>query len=290
MSTSLIGSVLLIAGAEAAVYHHSNILYAWQLSYDGELMDCRRDAQLFLDCPSERRLLHNVRDLPQIKRELQAWSNKRSALRYLLGGMDDSLRDSTRIIGLELAQEQLNDETAAQYARGRLLGCPLPECADLIGALKLAQRFPLCLKLYQELEFAKLAILTVKPVLQALAENYATPACAADEIYVALVDHGVAATAALALARGERRALQDLLRQFAKNRELLASCPQMGKLLTQLGLQLVATVPLRAQVVSQQLEKVMQVQAPYEVEKVATDPLLKLVEAQMAGRKNNPGS
>jgi hypothetical protein len=282
MATAMIGSVLLIAGAEAAVYRHDNMLYAWTLDKQGELLACHERAQLFQDCPAEKRMLHDVRDLAQVREVLQGWVHCQRALLYLISGMDNHLRQSTRTLGLELAEEALSIAANAEFARHRLLGCPLADDADLAGALHLAQAFPRCYRLYQDLTEAHHAIGPVREVLAQLANGHATPAHNAQQILVALVEHGVAAAAALALAEGEHKAIEELLWQFSGNKHLLANCPQLLKLLEQLCNQLLALLPTQTNKSPLQTALfIMQEKAPYVVTPSASVPLIVAPQAKI---------
>jgi tetratricopeptide (TPR) repeat protein len=230
----MIGTTLFIAGAEAAVSQQPDGLRAWQLDDTGELVECHRHAQMFLDCPSEKRVVHNLPDLKQLKLELQLWSAKQRTLYYLLAGMDRELRETTRSRRLLAAEEQLGDSACAAFVRARLLGCALPAVADLAGALILAQALPRCRKLYQELDTGKLYISTVKHALQGVIADNADQHFAVDEVYLSMLDHGVVAAAVGALAHNDRNGLEDLLWQFAPNKALIAACPQLSKTLLQL--------------------------------------------------------
>ncbi len=238
LPTAMIRSVLLIAGAEAAVYRHDNTLHAWTLDKQGELLACHERAELFQDCPAEKRMLRDVRDLAQVRQALQEWGSCQRTLLYLISGMDNHLRERTRELGLELAEEALCLVANAKFARHRLLGCPLAADTDLAGALHLAQAFPRCYRLYHDLAEAQHTIGPVREALVQLANNHATQTHKAQQILVALVEHGVAAAATLAVAQNERQAIEEQLWQFAENQQLLADCPQLPKLLGQLCQQL----------------------------------------------------
>ena len=230
----MIGTTLFIAGAEAAVSQQPDGLRAWQLDDAGELVECHRHAQMFLDCPSEKRVVHNLPDLKQLKLELQLWSAKQRTLYYLLAGMDRELRETTRSRRLLAAEEQLGDSACAAFVRARLFGCALPAVADLAGALILAQALPRCRKLYQELDAGKLYIATVKHALQEVIADNADQHFAVDEVYLSMLDHGVVSAAVGALAHNDRSVLEGLLWQFAPNKALMAACPQLSKTLWQL--------------------------------------------------------
>lgn len=279
MPTPLIGSVMLIAGAEAAVFYHKAALQAWKLDEDEQLLACHPQARLFQDSPAEKRILHNVRDMAQVKRELTSWVRWQRTLHFLIAGMDAQLRDSTRTQALALAEEYLADTTAAQMATARLFGCPLPPNADLAGALRLASAqastFVRCNRIYQALAQKHPAIASIKPVLEGLAAHYATPEHDAEQIYAALIDNGVAAAAASAVAQHDYQAIEELLWQFSNNRFLLEHCPQLKKMLSSLVQQLLATfLPPRPPANVAPALMVMQERARYEVEPIRLDPLL----------------
>ncbi len=299
MPAPLIGSVILIAGAEAAVFYHKNALQAWTLDDDEQLLACHPQARLFQDSPAEKHILHNVRDMAQIKRELTNWVRWQRTLHFLIAGMDAQLRDNTRTQALALAEEYLADAAAAQMATARLFGCPLPQNADLAGAQRLANApgtaFVRCMRVYQELEQTHVAIASVKPVLEGLAAHYATPEHDAEQSYVALVDNGVAAAAARAVAQHDHQAVEELLWQFGNNRALLEHCPQLKKMLGSLCQQLLATLlPPRSRNNLTAGLMVMQERSPYEVEPIRLDPFVAALHTELektrSGKKSPPPS
>jgi tetratricopeptide (TPR) repeat protein len=286
MPAPLIGSVLLIAGAEAAVFYHTNALQAWTLDEDEQLLACHQQARLFQDSPAEKRILHNVRDMAQVKRELLIWVKWQRTLHFLISGMDAQLRDSTRTMALALAEEYLADAAAAQMATARLFGCPLPQNADLAGAQRLANApgtaFVRCMRVYLELEQTHTAIASVKSVLEGLAAHYATPEHDAEQIYIALVDNGVAAAAARAVAQHDHKAVEELLWQFGNNRALLENCPQLKKMLGNVCQQLLATLlPPRSRSNPTAGLMVMQERAAYEVEPIRLDPFVAALHTEL---------
>lgn len=231
----MIGTTLFIAGAEAAVSQQPDGLRAWQLDDEGELIECHRQAQLFLDCPSEKRVMHNLPDLKQLKLELQLWSAKQRTLHYLLAGMDKELREETRSRRLLAAEEQLADSGCAAFARARLLGCALPAVADLAGALTLVRELPRCSKLYQELDEARVHIpLVTQVVRKSIAANVAAP-FDGDEVYLSMLDHGVVASAVTVLAQNNDSGVYIEAQLW---QELGATIPQIIAILLQLDLEL----------------------------------------------------
>jgi hypothetical protein len=238
----MIGTTLFIAGAEAAVSQQQGGLCAWQLDDAGELIECHRQAQMFLDCPSEKHVVHQLADLTQLKQELQLWSAKQRTLHYLLAGMDTELRQTTRSRRLVAAEALLNDSACAAFAHARLLGCPLPKVADLAGALILSQdrahELPRCHDLYRELDAGKLYILTVKQALEEAIADHAEQDFAPDEIYLTMQDHGVVARAVVALSQNNNMLLENMLWEFAPITALKAACPQLNKILMELLKQL----------------------------------------------------
>ena len=139
MQTGLISQALVIGSVEAAVYWADEGLRALRQDASGGFVDCSRQASLLLDCPAEKRLLVDV-SRERLEALISFWSRRQRLLNWLITGMDGTLKDETRRLSLELAENAWTEEIAA-FARARLLGCPLPSDADPAGAIRLASLF-----------------------------------------------------------------------------------------------------------------------------------------------------
>ena len=230
MHTGLISQALVIGRVQAAVYWTEDGVRALRREAGG-YADCSGQAPMLLDLPAEKRLLTGI-SLAQLQDSLALWSDRQALLHGLIAGMDAVLSDETRRLGLELAEVQAAlDPDAMGFARARLLGCPLPEGADLDGALNLAGDMERCGALYRELHQVHEWI---EPVSRALREvvYFDFPGDApADALYRALVDRGVVATMVLRVARGEAAGSEDWVVRFGGDAELLAACPRLPHLL-----------------------------------------------------------
>lgn len=238
MHTTIIGPTLFIAGAQAAVCRQPDGLRAWQLDDDGELVERHLQAQLFLDCPSEKRVVHDLVDLQQLKTELQLWSAKQHTLYCLLAGMDRDLRDTTRRRRLVAAEALLADPACAAFARARLLGCVMPESADLIGAMAQAWNLPLCINLYQELSAGHIWIPMIKGILSKVIAEDSAQHFVHDEIALRLLDFGIIADGVSALAQNGPITLYRLQFNCLGTNHTLPDMPNIKRILSRFHLQL----------------------------------------------------
>ncbi len=230
METSLICDALVIGTVGAAVYRTPEGLCALRLNEEGGYVDCSRQAGLLLDCPAEKRLLIGA-SLQEIKQSLDLWSRRQRLLQQLIGGMDRTLREYTRQLGLELAEQGLDEADATYYARARLLSCPPPAGADLDGALRLSANLPACQRLYNELAIVRDYIAPIGQALQELLYFDFSSETAADELYRALVDRGVVAEAVLLSVNSGAQNLGGLVFKFQRDTELQRACPRLAHLL-----------------------------------------------------------
>ena len=269
MDTGLISNALIIGAVSAAVYHTQDGLRALRIDEEGEFADYSRQAGLLLDCPAEKRLLASA-SLQEIKQCLGVWSRRQQLLQQLIGGMDRALREETRQLGLELAEQGLADADAAHFARARLLACSPSVDADVDNAIRLSASFRHCRRLYEELAAAKDHIAPIAQALQELVYFDFPLAVAPDELYRTLVDRGVVAEAVALFVNPGTRTLSDLVFEFRSDAELEHSCPRWAHLLTKFVNRLQA---LYSKAVKVPVKKGAQQRL-----KTASDPLIEVVK------------
>ncbi len=75
----------------------------------------------------------------QLRRQLRSRRDAHSALALTISGFDPRLSDKTRMLAIEAVEELMDEEAHRAFVRHRLLARPLPEEADLAGAIRLAE-------------------------------------------------------------------------------------------------------------------------------------------------------
>ena len=245
----------------------------YRIDEEGKFADYSRQAGLLLDCPAEKRLLASA-SLQEIKQCLGVWSRRQQLLQQLIGGMDRALREETRHLGLELAEQGLANADAAHFARARLLACSPAVDADVDNAIRLCASFRHCQRLYEELAAAKDHIAPIAQALQELVYFDFPLAVAPDELYRTLVDRGVVAEAVALFVNPGTRTLSDLVFAFQSDAELKHSCPRWAHLLTKFVTRLQALYPEAVRVpVKKETQQRLN---------TASDPLIEVVKQFVA--------
>ena len=229
MSTNVISQALIIGSVNAAVYWTDNSIKAMRLDEQGNYSDCSYHVRLLLDCPAEKRLLVNI-DQQQLQEAILFFGKNQQLLNCLLTGMDKDVSDKLRYQNLVLANEALQGGYA-EFAINRLLSCPLPDTADLEGAIILADDLIACKSLYQQLSLLRAYSAPVGRILQDLLYFEFEALEANDEIYRALMDAGVLRKAITCLDFGNYSAIRELALEYAKDEALLALCPKLDLIL-----------------------------------------------------------
>ncbi len=153
--SNMITEALVIGALDAAVYRDQNGLQAFRLE-EGKVIDCRRDLSLLLSSGAEKRYLQPVpSSKEQLIEQVQLWGQRHYLLKLVIRGMDSVCRDKTRHSCLQIAERLLQQNDLAEFVSARVLGCPLPESADLAHALVLSESYPAVHSLYQQLEQLK---------------------------------------------------------------------------------------------------------------------------------------
>nr|VFK43418.1 MAG: hypothetical protein BECKSD772F_GA0070984_11466 [Candidatus Kentron sp. SD]VFK48868.1 MAG: hypothetical protein BECKSD772E_GA0070983_11466 [Candidatus Kentron sp. SD] len=133
----MITEAIILGAIEAAIYREDDRWRAIRLAPAGkETIDCTRSLALLMESHAERHALAEpLQDIHELEAHLRNWSRRYRALNLLIAGMDGQLTDGTRRTCIRAAEELLWDEDTSHFVRARLLGCPLPEEADIGGGL-----------------------------------------------------------------------------------------------------------------------------------------------------------
>ncbi len=227
----MIDEALLVAELDAAVYRQRNRWYAVRLE-NGKQTDCLRDVSLILAHPAEKRYLNPTPEtLSELTDCLQLWSKRHELLQWLLMGMDSICSSTTRLDALALTEPLLENPEFAKFANARLLGCPLPEVADLTTAIELSQSFTKTHAIYNQLQYTQVFIPKVRRELETLLRFDFDPGSNADDLMPVMVDEGLIAAAVNAVSGQDKAQLEKLLFRFSDNSALIALEPRLRQLL-----------------------------------------------------------
>lgn len=242
----MITEAILLGAVEAAVYRQDNRWRAIRLAPSGKgTIDCTRSLALLMDSRAEQRALAEpLRDIHELEARLRVWSRRHRTLKLLIAGMDPLLTDGTRQICIRAAEESLWDNDISHFVRARLLGCPVPEEADIGGGLRLCREIggyaaegPADKRLtgeritvgrvtpeglYGALREVEGVIPVVRRILDEVLFFGPDTETNPEAARWVMIDAGVVAEAVLALARKSVTALDQLVEDYSKNPSLVA--------------------------------------------------------------------
>jgi len=136
----MITEAIILGAIEAAIYRENDRWRAIRLAPSGKgTIDCTRSLALLMGSRAEQRALTEpLSNLKELETHLRDWSRRYRALNLLVAGMDSQLSDETRRTCIRAAEELLWDDDTNHFVRARLLGCPVPEEADIDGGIRLS--------------------------------------------------------------------------------------------------------------------------------------------------------
>ncbi|MFT5161452.1 MAG: tetratricopeptide (TPR) repeat protein, partial [Alteromonadaceae bacterium] len=212
-----ITEAFVIGDLDTAIYRDKKTgLKAMRL--DGnKTVDCSHNIDLLLQSHAEKRYLVNLpKSEKDLEKTLRYWSQRHFLLKAMVSGMDAVCSDETRLYCLAEAALLLKDKALAHFAYSRLLGCPLPETADLTHAITLAEKHLDVHSIYSQLEQVKTQIPKVLSTLNELLNHEAKCKEEPDEILRTFVDAGVVADAAIALHTNDLSKAEELLFTYGR--------------------------------------------------------------------------
>ena len=138
--------------------------------------ECRPgDLSFFRDCHPEFSIATTPNiNLQKIRELLDADRQAHRALTLTISVFDGKLREQTRLLSIEAAEELLQDQTVYTFVRNRFLARLLPKSADLDGALALSKNLntPKINQLYKEALASQKAIAVVLEVWKTVAATF----------------------------------------------------------------------------------------------------------------------
>jgi len=242
----MISEALVIGALDAAIYRDLSGLKAIRLE-EGKVVDCSRDLSLLLSSGAEKRYLQPVPvSLEQLIEQLQFWSERHYLLKLLIRGMDSVCRDKTRVSCMQIAERLSQQSQLAEFAQARLLGCALPESADLAHALVLSTPYPAVHALYQQLAQVKSLIPTVVRQLQNLLYFDFAGDHDASLLLRLAVDNGLIKTAVMAVYQQDKHQLDLLVMNYSTDNDLKKLIPRLPHLLNAWRNQLNDSFPFKS--------------------------------------------
>ena len=234
----MITEAIVIGTVDAAVFWEDEHLRAVRLASAGdELIDCTRDVGLLLSTGAEkRRLAQPPQDLEQLQTQLRDWSRRHRALSMMISGMDAELTRPTRLSCILAAEESFRDPSSTAFAQARLLGCPLPEEADLNGALGLSFEAGAgrAAALYDAVNLARPYVAAVRQLVERLLRYEFDDLIHPEGALRAVVDSGMVADAIYAIVQRQRPSLNGLFFKYVRQPEIIPFLPRAAHFLARI--------------------------------------------------------
>ncbi len=142
----------------------------------------------------------------QLRRQLRSRRDAHSALALTISGFDPRLSDKTRMLAIEAVEELMDEEAHRAFVRHRLLARPLPEEADLAGAIRLAEAAHATAptSLYHEVSASQAGIQSMTTAWVVTAPEFFEEEEERAAQEKALIEMGVFADMVEAITKGER--------------------------------------------------------------------------------------
>ncbi|QJE72248.1 tetratricopeptide repeat protein [Aerophototrophica crusticola] len=172
------------------------------------------------------------RNLDWVRANLRRLGDGETLLRLLLQGLDHDLSERSRKWSIDLAEPMLTSGAAADFASRRLLGCPVPEDADLDGGSRLA-RSANCSRvvaLYADMVRLRPALADLHDAWKATCANQ-TPDFPGQALRRQLIDAGIFERCARSLMARDRLAISTLPLDATLLASLIGAVQQPAKFL-----------------------------------------------------------
>ncbi|MFI5353243.1 MAG: tetratricopeptide repeat protein, partial [Candidatus Binatales bacterium] len=199
------------------------------------------DLQLSFDCcPEYLRISNEGLTIEHVRQVLVESTVSHDALSMTIAGLDSDLSPETRRLSIEAAEELLQDGKAYAFTRARLLGCPMPEPADVKGAIRISGEAQAgkSERLYAALSKVGETITSVRSEWKKLASQILRDRDTEETLETLLLDLGVFADFAEALARRDRREMGNLVVGVGTDARLIEKFPRIAQVLNSLSLRL----------------------------------------------------
>jgi hypothetical protein len=123
-----------------SIYLEENRLIIINAKDPGLILECTPyDYSLFFNSGAEIRVFENI-SKEQLQANLILEKANFDALQSAIGGMDKNLSEETRILSIQHAEKLIENQGVSDFVKSRLFGNPIPEDADIKGALKFSKR------------------------------------------------------------------------------------------------------------------------------------------------------
>ena len=134
--TEIIKEAHLLCPLGEAWYQKEGKYFIFSLKREEPELCRAGDIQFLYDISPTEITKENI-TLATLRHELEACYQANTALSFLLDGLDQSLEEVRQVV-IKRANELCQDETVRGFVREKLLSRPLPNEADIEGAIKIA--------------------------------------------------------------------------------------------------------------------------------------------------------
>src|SRR4051812_4667876 len=209
-------NALLIGELGRAVFEDGGRLFLLEVDTEHPVACRPGDVSLLLDSGAESDNLGHVRDIGALLEKLRHSHLCHRALSFVLSGLDPDLSPATRTLCIEAAEELLDNRSARDFVRNRLLARPLPEPGDISGAVEHA-RFSGSVSvgdLYREVEQSQSAVRAVADAWQEAAISHFTTEEELLQVEKTFIDRGAHAEFVAAMLSQGATAVRTIIGRF----------------------------------------------------------------------------
>src|SRR5215216_1088443 len=247
----MIEQVFISGQIGKAIYEQDEHYYVLGLGDYQEPVECRvGEISLFLDSGAEFSVISGKNiNVDTIKSILELNKQAHRALSMTISVFDDKLSGESRSLSVEAAEEFLQDESVYAFVKNRISARPLPDMADINGAIRYAESASasVALSLYKEVLESQEAIRIVLDSWQETAQESFDSIEDESEAEKVLIEEGVFAEMVAALTARDKNRLNSLVLMYGRKPELSKTLPRATHIINALRVRLVAKLTATAE-------------------------------------------
>ena len=227
--------VFILGQIGKAVYEHNDRYYVMGVPGRSGAVECRPgDVSLLFDSGAEVSVLYSEGiDSNALTETLDFSTQKYRGLSMMLSALDRELTPASRLLAVEAAEELLQDHLVWRFVRGRFLARPLPDSADIDGAIRFAESVGASTvgSLYREVKNSQAVTKILIETWKDVAPEFFNSIDEQAENEKLLIESGVFAEMGAALSSHDDLALNSIVIEYGTKPDLIASIPRAPQVL-----------------------------------------------------------
>ncbi|HAV43133.1 TPA: hypothetical protein DCX15_03865, partial [bacterium] len=226
----MIEQVFISGQIGKAIYEEDNRHFIVGVEDYENPIECRYgDISMFFDCGAEFTIISSKDiGLSDIRNSLESSRLAYRALFLAISGFDGELSNEIRSLSIEAVEELFQNKSSYAFVRARLLGRPLPEMADINGAIFLAESgdTPIIKLLYKEVQASQKAVQDLLEVWKKIALKFFDSYEEQARGERALIEMGVFAEIVTVMTSGDIKALDSIAMNYGLQPEFKKKLPK----------------------------------------------------------------